>query len=72
MDDALKADLSRHLSLSEVKQELTGDAYTVSGSGAELNAVGPDHSFVVYSTHLTLKLTFDSDQRLTGYHLDRV
>jgi hypothetical protein len=71
MDDAMKQDLSKHLALDDVKKQLTDESYQITGTGPEMDATGPTHSFVVYSTHLTLKLDFNSDGKMTGYHLDR-
>jgi len=71
MDEAMKQDLSQHIALEDVKKQLTDQSWTVTGSGNQLLADGPTHSFLVVSTHLTLKLDFNADGKMTGYHLDK-
>jgi hypothetical protein len=72
MDESLKQDLSQHLSFADVQKQLTDESFTTTGTGAELDAEGRTHTFIFYSTHLTLKINFNPDGKMTGYHLDRV
>ena len=71
MDDAMKQDLSQHMALEDVKKQLSAQSYEITSSGTAFEANGPAHSFAVYSTHLNLKLDFNSEGKMSGYRLDR-
>jgi hypothetical protein len=71
MDSMLKADVTKHATVDEVKQQLTQAGYAMQGDAPTIKATGPKHSLVVYSTYLTLDLGFGQDGTLTSYHLDR-
>ncbi len=71
MDAMLKSDLSQHKAAADVKKQLQEAGYQMTGDVPEIKATGPKHSLIVYTTWLTLDLTFNTDGLLTGYHLDR-
>ncbi len=71
MDEKMKQDLSQHMALEDVKKQLMDQSYEVNVTGTQIDANGPSHSFIVYSTHLTLKLDFNAEGHMTGYRLDK-
>jgi hypothetical protein len=73
LKDLMDADLKAHNSVDQVKQELAGMNYVVGATAdpTTLTATGPRHSALIYSTWLTLKLTFNDTQKMTAYHIDR-
>ena len=72
MDALLKNDISQHKSVEDMQKQLADAGYTIEAQAPAMKAVGPNHSIVVYSTHLTLALGFDDTGKLTSYHLERV
>ena len=72
MDALLKDDIAQHKSVAEMQKQLADAGYTVEAQAPAMKATGPNHSVVVYSTHLTLALGFDDAGKLTSYHLERV
>ena len=72
MDSLLKDDMAQHKSVLEMQKQLVDAGYTIEAPAPSMKAVGPNHSILVYSTHLTLALGFDDAGKLTSYHLDRV
>jgi len=71
MDTLMKDDLQQHKSVADVQKQLADAGYTIQEQTPKLKAVGPNHSLVVYSTHLTLDLGFDESGKMISYHLDR-
>jgi len=72
MDTMLKADMAQRMDMDAVEKQITDAGFKINEESPDVKATGPDHSMVVYSTHLTLDLTFDRSGVLTSYHLDRV
>jgi hypothetical protein len=71
MDGMLKDDIRQHKNLEDVKKQLVAEGYSMEGSSAQMKATGPKHSLLVYTTWLTLDLSFDDTGALSRYHLDR-
>jgi hypothetical protein len=71
MDAMLKADLSVHKPIGDIKKELTDAGYSIDQESPTLKATGPKHSLVVYTTWLTIELDFDRSGVISSYHLDR-
>jgi hypothetical protein len=60
-----------HMPQAEVSQKLKEMGFQMSDSPGTSTGNGPNHSLLVYSTHLTVNLTFDKDGKATSYHLDK-
>jgi hypothetical protein len=71
MDTMLKTDVTQHTQKDAVKKQLADAGYTIEQESPNIKATGPNHSLVVYSTHLTLDLGFDANGGLNSYHLER-
>lgn len=70
--DLMEKDMTAKPTLDEVKKQLADEHYEVTGDLPTINATGPNHSMIVYQTHLTLRIEFNSEGKMNGYHLDRV
>lgn len=72
LDSMLKQDVTTHVSMDEVKKQLTEMGYTIgAGSETEINATGPHHSAIVYSSWLVVNVTAGPDGKATAEHFDR-
>lgn len=72
IDNLMKQDMTAKTPFEDVKKQLAEEHYEVSGAIPTLQATGPNHSLVVYQTHLTLKVDFTPEGQMNGYHLDRM
>ncbi len=71
-DKLLKQTLNQHLTQPEIDAKLHNLGFAMSDSPASSKGVGPTHSVLLYSTHLTVDLEFDAQGKNTSYHIDRV
>lgn len=72
LDSMLKQDVTTHVSLDEVKKQLTDMGYELgTGSATEINAVGPHHSAIIYSSWLVVNVTAGPDGKVDAEHFDR-
>src|SRR5438105_5717757 len=60
-DAFLKEATANHMPQSEVSQKLKDMGFEMTDSPGTSTGNGPSHSLLVYSTHLTVNLTFDKD-----------
>lgn len=60
-----------HMAQADVSQKLKEMGFTMSDSSGSSTGNGPTHSLLVYSTHLTVNITYDKDGKTTSYHLDK-
>jgi hypothetical protein len=70
-DSYLKAAIANKTPQAEVSNKLKEMGFTMTDSPGSSTGVGPTHSLVVYSTHLTVNLTFDKDGNTLSYHIDK-
>jgi hypothetical protein len=70
-DDFLKDAVASHMPQAELSQKLKDMGFEMTDSKGSSTGTGPTHSLVVYSTHLTVNLTFDQDGKANSYHLDK-
>ena len=70
-DAFLKDATVNHMAQADVSQQLKDMGFQMSDSAGASTGTGPTHSLIVYSTHLTVNLTFDKDGKTTSYHLDK-
>lgn len=55
----------------ELDQKLKDLGFTVTDSPNQIDAVGPNHGVLFYSSQLTVKATFGEDGKCNSYHLDK-
>lgn len=70
-DAFLKDATANHMPQADVSQKLKDMGFQMTDSPGASTGNGPTHSLLVYSTHLTVNLTFDKDGKATSYHLDK-
>lgn len=70
-DAFLKNATATRMPQADVSQKLKDMGFTMTDSAGSSTGNGPTHSLLVYSTHLTVNLTFDKDGKATAYHLDK-
>ena len=70
-DALLKEAVANHMAQPELSQKLKDMGFEMSDQPEASTGNGPVHSLLVYSTHLTVNLTFDKDGKANSYHLDR-
>jgi hypothetical protein len=71
MDTLMKDDLHQHKPVADVQKQLSEQGYTVEQPSPQLKASGPNHSILIYSTHLKLDVGFNEAGQMISYHLDR-
>ena len=72
VDQVLKDSMNQHMMQAQLSQKLSSMGFKMTDGPEKSTGDGPTHSMLIYSTHLTVQLTFDADGKNTGYHLDRV
>ena len=70
-DSFLTDAIASHMPQADVSQKLKDMGFEMSDSPGASTGTGPTHSLIVYSTHLTVNLTYDKDGKATSYHLDK-
>jgi len=71
LETMLKAELASHALVDDVQQKLTAMSYQVkTNPDGSLDATGPSHSVIVYSSRITAHVTFNQDKQNTGYKID--
>jgi len=70
-DAFLKDATANHMAQADVSQKLKDMGFEMSDSPGTSTGTGPTHSLLVYSTHLTVNLTYDKDGKAHSYHLDK-
>ena len=70
-EEFLKGALANHTVQAEVSPKLREMGFEMTDSPGSSTGNGPTHSLLVYSSHVTVNLTFDKDSKLTAYHLDK-
>jgi hypothetical protein len=70
-DAFLKDAVAKQMPQADVSRELQRMGFKMNDAAGSSTGTGPDHSLLVYSTHLVVDLTFDKDNKAHSYHLDK-
>lgn len=67
----LESALANKTPQAEVSQKLQAMGFTMNDSPGTSTGAGPNHSLLVYSSHIVANLKFDQDGKTLSYHLDK-